>query len=83
MPRKPLLLGSFLSICLLSVLTTCFAAAAARTWTEKLAASEMKRRGDSLFFGKDARAKWAYETGVFLKGLEALWRRTGDVKYYE
>jgi unsaturated rhamnogalacturonyl hydrolase len=43
----------------------------------------MKRRGDSLFFGKDARARWAYETGVFLKGLEALWMRTGDVKYFE
>ncbi len=83
MPRKSLLFGSLVSIGLFSVLTTCFAAVDARSWTEKLAASEMKRRGDSLFFGKDARARWAYETGVFLKGLEALWRRTGDVKYYE
>jgi len=70
-------------ICLVSILNTCFAAVDARTWAEKLATSEMRRRGDSLTFGKDARARWTYETGVFLKGLEALWRRTGDVKYYE
>lgn len=43
----------------------------------------MTRRGDSLSFGKDSKAKWAYETGVFLKGLEAVWLRTGETKYYD
>jgi unsaturated rhamnogalacturonyl hydrolase len=54
----------------------------ARSWGEKMAASEMKRQGDSLFYGKNPKAKWAYETGVFLKGLEAVWMRTGDAKYF-
>ncbi len=49
----------------------------------RLAASEMARRGDSLFCGKDPKAKWAYETGVFLKGLESIWNLTGESKYYD
>jgi unsaturated rhamnogalacturonyl hydrolase len=56
-------------------------ASAARTWTERLADSQMRRAGDSLSFGKATNAKWAYETGVFLKGLEAVGNRTGDRKY--
>jgi unsaturated rhamnogalacturonyl hydrolase len=48
-----------------------------------MASSEMKRLGDSLSFGKGPRGYWAYETGVFLKGLEALWIKTGDLKYYD
>ncbi len=69
-------------IFLLSGLAVPGKAADARSWAEKLAASEMKRQGDSLFPDKNPKAKWAYETGVFLKGLEAIWTRTGDAKYY-
>ncbi len=57
--------------------------ASARSWAQKMADAEMKRRGDSLLFGKDPKTKWAYETGVFLKGLEAVWERTGDSRYLE
>jgi len=39
MPRKFLFFGSFLAICLISILTTCCAAADALSWAEKLAAS--------------------------------------------
>ncbi len=55
----------------------------ARTWAERMATSEMQRQGDNLCFGKNPKAKWAYETGVFLKGLEAVWRTTGDGKYFD
>jgi unsaturated rhamnogalacturonyl hydrolase len=47
-----------------------------------MAQSEIARQGDSLSFGKNPKAKWAYETGVLLKGLEAVWITTGDVRYY-
>jgi unsaturated rhamnogalacturonyl hydrolase len=43
----------------------------------------MKRQGDSLLYGRNPKAKWAYETGVFLRGLEAVWMRTGNAKYYD
>jgi unsaturated rhamnogalacturonyl hydrolase len=62
--------------------TSSVSNAGAQTWSEKMAQSEMERRGDSLSFGK-ARGYWAYETGVFLKGLEQLWIATGNTKYYE
>jgi unsaturated rhamnogalacturonyl hydrolase len=76
-------IGFILAIFLLSNLAPKVTAADGRSWAEKLAASEMKRQGDSLFLGKNPKARWAYETGVFLKGLEAIWIRTGDAKYYD
>ena len=27
--------------------------------------------------------KWSYDLGVIYEGLDAIWRRTGDVKYYK
>jgi unsaturated rhamnogalacturonyl hydrolase len=83
MPHRLHVISALLVIFLLSSLAAQGAAADARSWAEKLAASEMKRQGDSLFLGKNPKAKWAYETGVFLKGLEAIWARTGDAKYYD
>jgi unsaturated rhamnogalacturonyl hydrolase len=81
MPPTRLLSGICLGICLLFLSTPCFAAADGRTWAEKMATSEMKRQSDALSFGKSPKAKWAYETGVFLKGLEAVGARTGNEKY--
>ncbi len=57
--------------------------AGAAGWAARMAHAEMTRRGESLSCGKDPKAKWAYETGVFLKGLEAVWRRTGDRKCFD
>jgi unsaturated rhamnogalacturonyl hydrolase len=59
------------------------AAADALVWAEKMATSEMERRGDSLSFVKGTKGYWAYETGVFLKGLDALWVKTRNVNYYD
>jgi unsaturated rhamnogalacturonyl hydrolase len=67
----------------LASMTPCLAVGNALSWAERMALSEMERRGDSLKFGKGPRGYWAYETGVFLKGLEALWIETGDAKYYD
>lgn len=52
-------------------------------WSERLALSEMIRRGDSLSLEKNPKAKWAYETGVFLKGIEGVWSKKGNEKYFE
>ncbi|UCD39353.1 MAG: glycoside hydrolase family 88 protein [Fidelibacterota bacterium] len=49
-----------------------------------MADSEMGRRGDSLEYGKsDPKAKWNYQTGLFLKALLAVWEETGQQKYYD
>lgn len=83
MPSRPLLIVAILATCLASATAPCVTASDARTWAEKMALSEMKRQGDSLYYGKNPKAKWTYETGVFLKGLEAVWMRTGNAKYYD
>ena len=51
-------------------------------WSVRMAESEMQRRGDSFLFNDSAKSSWVYETGVFLKSLEQVWRQTGDDKYF-
>jgi unsaturated rhamnogalacturonyl hydrolase len=52
-------------------------------WSVRMAESEMHRRGDSFLFNDSAKTSWVYETAVFLKGLEQVWRQTGDEKYFD
>jgi len=50
-------------------------------WSEKMAATVMTIWKDSLSTeGKPA--KWTYDQGVILKGMEGLWYATGDGKYF-
>jgi unsaturated rhamnogalacturonyl hydrolase len=73
------------------VLAICFAVgfapwasgAETQTWAERLAASEIQRRGTSLHFGQNPKARLVYETGVFLKALDAVSIQTGNRKYHE
>ncbi|MCI0691940.1 glycoside hydrolase family 88 protein [candidate division KSB1 bacterium] len=53
-----------------------------RPWPVRMAESEMQRRGDSFLFNDGTKTSWVYETAVFLKGLEQVWRQTGDEKYF-
>ncbi len=52
-------------------------------WSIRMAESEMQRRGDSFMFNPGARTAWVYETGLFLKACEHVWRQTGDEKYFD
>ena len=67
--------------CLLTMLTTSLLAQA---WSEKMAATviETARERDSLNTDAAKNAKWSYDLGVVLKGIEGLWYKTGDVKYF-
>ncbi|MES2657631.1 MAG: glycoside hydrolase family 88 protein [Verrucomicrobiota bacterium] len=47
-------------------------------WSQRLAKSEMARRGDTLFKGGSATARWDYTSGLFATSLMALGERTGD-----
>jgi unsaturated rhamnogalacturonyl hydrolase len=49
----------------------------------RTADSVMARRGDALINEPGRPEKWAYEQGVLLKGVEAVWRGTGDEKYFQ
>ncbi len=52
-------------------------------WSERMVESQMARDGDTLAFGKSPQAKWRYETGVFLKGVEGVWIASGKDKYLQ
>src|SRR4051812_3189396 len=52
-------------------------------WSEKMAATVMKVWKDSLQMEKNKPVKWSYDQGVVLKGIEGLWLRTGEKKYFD
>ncbi len=54
----------------------------AQSYAEKMAATVMTVWKDSLFMDPGRPARWTYDQGVILKGIEGLWLRTGDPKYF-
>jgi unsaturated rhamnogalacturonyl hydrolase len=48
----------------------------------RMADSVMARRGDALINEPGRPERWAYEQGVLLEGVAAVWRATGDEKYF-
>ncbi len=54
----------------------------AQTWSEKMAITLMNIWKDSLFTDPAKPAKWTYDQAVILKGIEGLWLKTGDPKYF-
>ena len=52
------------------------------SYAEKMAKTVMTIWKDSMTAG-DRPAKWSYDQGVILKGIEGLWEATGDGKYFD
>jgi unsaturated rhamnogalacturonyl hydrolase len=57
--------------------------AKATTLTEKFAATAMKIWPDSFAVKVGGKARWSYDQGVILRGIESLWHATGDVNYFK
>ncbi|MDQ6813737.1 MAG: glycoside hydrolase family 88 protein, partial [Bacteroidota bacterium] len=55
----------------------------AQSWSAKMAETVMTIWKDSLQVDKGKPVKWAYDQGVVLKGIEGLWLRTGNKKYFD
>ena len=51
------------------------------SYAEKMAKTVMTIWKDSMTSGRPAR--WTYDQGVILKGIEGLWEKTGDGKYFD
>jgi unsaturated rhamnogalacturonyl hydrolase len=47
-------------------------------WSQRMAATAMKLWPDS-----SSTARWTYDEGVVLKGIEGVWMQTGDKKYFK
>lgn len=54
-----------------------------QTPAEKMAATVMTIWKDSLFTDPARPARWTYDQGVILKGIEGLWLHTGDGRYFQ
>lgn len=55
---------------------------AATTWGEKMSRTAMKLWKDSFALENDKTAKWRYDMGVILKGVEAVWKQNGQQEYF-
>jgi unsaturated rhamnogalacturonyl hydrolase len=51
------------------------------SWSERMALSQMHRDGDSLAYNEEL--KWIYDKGTYLKGIEAVWQKTGNPVYFD
>ena len=49
---------------------------------EKFAATLMQIWPDSFAVKPGGKARWSYDQGVILKGMDALWNATGDAQYF-
>src|SRR5665213_2021043 len=63
---------------------TSFIANAQKTnsYAEQMAKTVMTTWKDSMTSGSRP-AKWTYDQGVILKGIEGIWEQTGEGKYFE
>lgn len=48
-----------------------------------MALSQMYRNGDSLSYSEVFRSRWIYDKGTYLKGIEAVWKKTGNPLYFD
>ena len=72
------------SRCLLMLMVTCLTSGiAAQSWSEKMASTVMTIWKDSMVMQEGRGARWAYDQGVVLKGIEGLWKNTADNKYFD
>jgi unsaturated rhamnogalacturonyl hydrolase len=55
---------------------------AAQPWSQQLAATAMTLWKDSFSLRPGQPARWSYDQGVILKGIEGIWNATGDGKYF-
>jgi unsaturated rhamnogalacturonyl hydrolase len=56
--------------------------AAAQPLSQQLARTAMDLWKDSFLLPGDKAAKWRYDQGVILKGIEGIWRSTGDGEWF-
>lgn len=76
---------SVFQIILFSVLLTVAAMLAegqTQTLSERMAATAMTLWKDAVVTEPGKPEKWSYEQGVLLKGIEGVWYKTGDGKYF-
>lgn len=53
-------------------------------WSQRMADAMLVTHRDSVAYVKEGKAdRWDYETGVLLRGIEGVWNRTADPRYFD
>ena len=66
-----------------SLTLACFSTTAQQhSYGEDLANTAIKIWPDSFSVVPGNPAKWSYDQGVILKGMEGIWQRTGDGRWF-
>ncbi|MGN6400314.1 MAG: glycoside hydrolase family 88/105 protein, partial [Flavisolibacter sp.] len=55
----------------------------AQKWSQQVATTAMHLWKDSFALQGDKVAKWRYDQGVILKGIEGIWNATGEGKWFD
>src|SRR6476620_1220056 len=55
---------------------------ATQPWSQQLTATAMTLWKDSFSMRAGVPARWSYDQGVILKGIEGVWNATGDGEYF-
>lgn len=71
----------FLTICA-HAQTGARPAVKGRNWSQELTATAMNRWKDSFSLRVGQVARWSYDQGVILKGMEGVWNATGNGDYF-
>jgi unsaturated rhamnogalacturonyl hydrolase len=66
-----------------AIIICCNSSLHAQRWSEKMAGTVMTIWKDSMDIVPGEPVKWRYDQGVILKGIEGLWLRTGEKKYFD
>lgn len=53
------------------------------SWSQLMAATAMSIWKDSFSLTPGRPARWSYDQGVILKGIEGIWRATGNNRYFQ
>lgn len=70
------------SFCFLLMFSFGSMAQNASDFNKQMASTVMTIWKDSMTSGNGRPAKWSYDQGVILKGIEGLWKFTGEGKYF-
>ncbi|NII27298.1 glycoside hydrolase family 88 protein [Pseudoflavitalea sp. X16] len=54
-----------------------------KKWSQEMATTAMKIWSDSFALTPDRPARWSYDQGVILKGIEGIWNAAANVRYFD
>lgn len=71
------------TILLLKIVCVTIVHAQQKAYSERMTETAMRVWPEAFVLEQDKPAKWSYDLGVILKGVEGVWKATGDKRYFD